>query len=397
MLFRLSLLALALVANAAPAAEFDFKDSDRVVLIGSTMIEREQRYGYWEAAITAGNPDKNITFRNLGWSGDTVWGEARAGFDSPADGYKRLVEHVKAEKPTVIMVGYGTNESFAGEQGLPRFNAQLKKLLDDLAVTKARFILLAPMKLPKLPPPMPNPAKANKNIALYSNAIKAEARRRDCMYLDDHQQVLDMVPTPSSTTDYGGHPTAFDYALTSSLIALRLGGQETLSQININVEKKTCTAVMDAEVARDGDSLRFRIKPRAITIPVLDDPKYRGPGLFITGGPKEQFRATIDGAPVQIYEFPVGRVTQQRIVSGPELDQGKKLLQTIIAKNELYFHRWRPQNVTYLFGFRKHEQGNNAREIPQFDPLVEAKEKEIAKLRVPMEHTYELVPVKEKK
>lgn len=40
------------------------------------------------------------------------------------------------------------------------------------------------------------------------------------------------------------------------------------------------------------------------------------------------------------------------------------------AKNRLFFHRWRPANETYLFLFRKHEQGNNAVEIPQFDPLV---------------------------
>jgi hypothetical protein len=77
--------------------------------------------------------------------------------------------------------------------------------------------------------------------------------------------------------------------------------------------------------------------------------------------------------------------------------QGRRFVEAIIAKNELYFHRWRPQNVTYLFGFRKHEQGNNAREIPQFDPLVAAKEKEIAELKKPREHVYELVPVKEKK
>jgi hypothetical protein len=66
------------------------------------------------------------------------------------------------------------------------------------------------------------------------------------------------------------------------------------------------------------------------------------------------------------------------------------LRQAINAKNELYFHRWRPQNETYLFGFRKHEQGNNAREIPLFDPLVAAKEAEIARLKVPIAHTYEI-------
>jgi len=44
-------------------------------------------------------------------------------------------------------------------------------------------------------------------------------------------------------------------------------------------------------------------------------------------------------------------------------------------------HRSRPENVTYLFLFRKHEQGNNAVEIPQFDPLIEADEKEIERLK----------------
>lgn len=48
------------------------------------------------------------------------------------------------------------------------------------------------------------------------------------------------------------------------------------------------------------------------------------------------------------------------------------LRQTVIRKDQLFFDRWRPQNETYLFGFRKHEQGQNAREIPEFDPLVQA-------------------------
>ena len=33
--------------------------------------------------------------------------------------------------------------------------------------------------------------------------------------------------------------------------------------------------------------------------------------------------------------------------------------------------------MTYLFGFRKHEQGRNASEIPQFDPLIADLEKQI--------------------
>ena len=57
------------------------------------------------------------------------------------------------------------------------------------------------------------------------------------------------------------------------------------------------------------------------------------------------------------------------------------LTKLVLEKNRLFFHRWRPQNETYLFGFRKHEQGNNGVEIPQFDPLIAEKEKQIAALR----------------
>lgn len=285
-------LAAALLA-VLPATAFEFKDGDHVVLIGSTLIEREQRYGYWEAALTARHPDKTITFRNLGWSGDTVWGEARAGFGTVADGYKHLIDHVRAEKPTVLIVGYGTNESFAGPAGLPRFKEQLKKLLDDLATTQARLVLLSPMKQIKMPPPLPDPAKANENLAIYATAIKEEAQRRGATFVDLLDLVKDAKPSWSVN---GVHLTDAGYRETADAF---------------------------------GNALQL---PQTAELPA------------------EQF---------------------------------EKLRQTIVAKNELYFHRWRPQNVTYLFGFRKHEQGQNAREIPQFDPLVAAKEKEIAQLRKP--------------
>lgn len=77
---------------------------------------------------------------------------------------------------------------------------------------------------------------------------------------------------------------------------------------------------------------------------------------------------------------------------GAPVGRVEALRRAINRKNELYFYRWRPQNETYLFGFRKHEQGNNAREIPLFDPLVEEKEQEIARLKAPVTRVYELTP-----
>src|SRR5438094_10477875 len=130
MRFRLGVLFWILVGQGIAAEPFELKDGDRVVLIGNTLIEREQRYGYWEQALTSRWPDRNITFRNLGWSGDNVWGDARAGFGTRADGFKLLKDHVLSLNPTVIVIAYGGNESFDGEAGLSKFVDGLKVVLD---------------------------------------------------------------------------------------------------------------------------------------------------------------------------------------------------------------------------------------------------------------------------
>lgn len=48
----------------------------------------------------------------------------------------------------------------------------------------------------------------------------------------------------------------------------------------------------------------------------------------------------------------------------------KALTAAVRRKNELDFNRWRPQNWTYLYGFRRHEQGQNAAEVERLDPLI---------------------------
>ena len=101
-------LSSALLAPAADAKPpFEFQDKDRVVLLGGTLIEREQKYGHWEAALTLANKGKAVTFRNLGWSADTVFGDSRAGFGSAVDGYQQLKLRVFEQQPTVIILGYG--------------------------------------------------------------------------------------------------------------------------------------------------------------------------------------------------------------------------------------------------------------------------------------------------
>ena len=67
-------------------------------------------------------------------------------------------------------------------------------------------------------------------------------------------------------------------------------------------------------------------------------------------------------------------------ISKPDRTRLEPIRNVINEKNRLFFNQWRPQNETYITGFRKHEQGRHVAEFPQYDPLVEEQEKKIAAL-----------------
>ncbi|MFO1042750.1 MAG: SGNH/GDSL hydrolase family protein [Planctomycetaceae bacterium] len=281
---------LATFENSSVAAEpLELKDKDRVLMLGATFIEREGQFGYLETALTTAWPDRKITFRNLGWSGDTVWAESRGIFDVPQVGYQRMIALVKELKPTVIIFGYGLNESSAGDAGLEPFVKQFEKLCDDVKPTGARFVFVTPTRLEKPPVPLPDASKQNAMLEKYAAAIRQLASRREAPVID----LFALEPAARNLTENGMHFGPSGYA--------------------------------------------------AIAQAVRQQQKLAGRGL--TSVQEEQIR------------------------------------QRIVEKNMLFFHRWRPQNITYLTGFRKHEQGNNAVEIAQFDPLVEQIEAKIDELK----------------
>ena len=355
---HLPFLALSLCSFAIDgvrAAEgFTLHEGDRVVLVGSTLVEREQRHGYWETALTRRFP--SVTFRNLGWSGDTVFGDARAGFGTQADGFRHLKEHVLALKPTVLIIGYGTNESFDGAKGLLRFVKGLETLLDTFAPTRARVVLLSPLKQENLGPPLPDPKENNKNLRLYADAIREVAKKRGHLFVDLYEL---LGKEEHLLTDNGIHLTAWGYWRSATVLERALGLAEASPRVE-EWKKFIDAGKIPRQMEATIDILPFPPPPREGAPP---DFRWQGPLVKVEG-----IRLSLD----------------------LDVAQAEKLRQAIVAKNRLYFYRWRPENETYLFGFRKHEQGQNAREIPQFDPLIAEKEKEIAKLRVPVPHMYEL-------
>ncbi|NNJ24809.1 hypothetical protein [Alienimonas chondri] len=75
-------------------------------------------------------------------------------------------------------------------------------------------------------------------------------------------------------------------------------------------------------------------------------------------------------------------IPSEKIAPVTPRPRGASALRDLIReKNDLFLQRHRPQNETYLRGFRAHEQGNNAVEIQKFEPLVAAKDEQIQALR----------------
>ena len=217
---------LAALPFGSPAADkFQLRDGDRVVWLGSTLVEREQRYGYWEAALTRRYAGKNITFRNLGWSGDTVFGEARAGFGSAAEGFRRLKEHVLSLKPTVLIVAYGFNESFQGQDGLAHFQQGLNTLLDTLAPAQARVVLLSPLREEDLGRPLPDPTAQNEKIRLYTEVLRKTAGQRRHHFVNLYELLGHGAKgnPPAPLTDNGIHLTAYGYWRATAALEKGLG------------------------------------------------------------------------------------------------------------------------------------------------------------------------------
>ncbi len=378
-----------------PAGPLRLQDNDRVVLLGNGFIERAQRSGYLETSLTRSFWRQDITFRNLGWSGDTVFGQARARFGSAADGFEHLETHVYAEKPTVILIAYGSNAAYDGPAGVETFRAGLHRLLDTLTGTGARMVLCSPLLHENLGPPLPDPSQYNANAKLYGQIIAEVARQRQCDFLD----VQRTVPQTAANfgiygplTDNSIHLTPLGYWVAGQAIAAGLAAPADAWHVKIDSETGALTSVgttpVKAEISTDRIELQLQDSQLPLPAP-SEAPRSLHDRRRVTlkGLTPGRWQLRIDGqviATAPAKQWAGGLALHDT----PEQQQSEQLREVVLRKNRLYFYRWRPANETYLFLFRKHEQGNNAAEIPLFDPLVAEQESRIRKLKVPRSHHY---------
>jgi lysophospholipase L1-like esterase len=285
-----------------PNAPFELKNGDRVVFLGNSLFENDFQYGYLELALTTRWPDRDVTFRNLGWTGDNVYGIARSTITNPPTGYELLMEHLTKAAPTLVFIGYGGIEAQEGEAGMASFIEGLSKLLDKTDQLGAKAILLSP--IPVLSAESAETmAKQNTMLEVYASAIAKLASERGKRYIDLYKP-MQAVSNKATLTDNGIHLNEAGYYQLATTLEQSLGLGPRYKPATIAIAKNTAQAtgpIKVREAGDTGDKLTFTLDEGYLPLPRPAEDNGladSGPVLKITGLKKGFYTLSADKTPV---------------------------------------------------------------------------------------------------
>ncbi|MCF2490823.1 GDSL-type esterase/lipase family protein [Dyadobacter sp. CY347] len=379
-------------AQTKPAEAFTLKDGDRVVFLGSSIFENDFQYGYLELALTTRFADKGITFRNLGWTGDNVWGEGRSTYTNPPTPYEHLMEDITKTQPTVVFLGYGGVEAQDGQAGLPHFKEGLNKLLDKIEELGAKAVLLS-----TIPVVSSDTAQRinqrNADLELYSKAISEVATQRSKLFIDIYNPILN-ASKKDSIIENTVHLNELGYYHLATILEKALG---------LDVAKATTAITIANNKAEVSNGRSLTPDKAGILAKFAVDNKY-----LPLPSPKSASRITDNLRTVRISGLKKGYYTLVsennevatasakewekgvEIMQGPQFAKVAEIRNMILKKNELHFFQYRPLNQTYIIGFRRYEQGRHVKGLEEQNILIKWLEGQIILNSEPKEIVYEL-------
>ncbi len=219
---------------------------DRIALIGNTLLEREQHFGYFETLIHQNHPRHSLVVRNLAWSGDTVTTQPR-----PAN-FADLDQHLTHEKADVILAAFGFSESFAGVDGIDQFRQDLSRYVSQLK-SKAfnrrgspRIVLISPIANENVD----GVAAAdlnNANIQRYVQAMREVAGQQQVGFIDVYGPTLAAMLNPDTDLTINGcHLNDRGYQLLAdTLIRSLFDGQSPDQQLVTKHQERLRREVLD--------------------------------------------------------------------------------------------------------------------------------------------------------
>lgn len=199
------------VSIAALHAEFPIRDGDRVVFLGDSITEQRLYTTYIEAYVLSRHPDWKLSFRNVGWGGDTAWLRQRAHPDENKlyaageaeqqamveDSVGRgLARDVLPLKPTFVTVKFGMNDhsyqAFRPDifKAYSRSQTQISKVLQQ---NGARVAFLTPQPIEDRRPD-PDQDIRNQSLRKFSDGLREVAGRSGALFVDQFAPYMSAIP-----------------------------------------------------------------------------------------------------------------------------------------------------------------------------------------------------------
>lgn len=372
---------------------FELKSGDRVVFLGNALMENEQMYNYLEFRLSRHWPERNITFRNLGWSGDNVYGEARSYYTSPPSAYDLLISQLTDSKPTHVLVAYGSVEAQEGEGGLETFAKGLEKLLTKIQELGAEAILLSP--IPQFAGGTPSLlVERNNNLKLYAKKIAQIAQGNQKRYIDLFSP-FEKLAESELISENGLHLTEYGYYKLAEFVENALGLNTDPWMISVDarsgkIESKLITNMVISDPKNK--KLEFTVDEKILPVAIPNSLNRESDRPIAIQGLKKGFYSLeINGklvASASAKAWAEGVSLQQ----GGTLDQADHLSSLLKKKDEVFFYQYRPLNRTYIIGFREYEQGRHASDLRDFDIVLTWLQGQITATKLPVRTHYKLYP-----
>ncbi len=174
-------------SSPALAAEppLKLRKGDRISFIGNTLADRMQHAAWLETYLHAAYPDLELTFRNLGYSGDELKLRPREeNFGSPD-------QWLAKTQSSVVFCFFGYNEALRGVAGLDQFRKDLSETIDGMLSQKydgeqpPRLVFFSPISHENLKSPhLPDGTANNENLAKYTQSMEDVCRSKGIAFVN---------------------------------------------------------------------------------------------------------------------------------------------------------------------------------------------------------------------
>lgn len=169
------------------SSDFQFRDKERIALVGGSLAERMNLFGYFETLLHTRFPEKQLIVRNFGWPADEVGNQQRP------DNYTKIDDPMVEFGPELFVCFFGFNEHFAGDspEMLNSFKDRYRQWIKDHREAFAkdgrevRFILVSPMAFEAADSELlPDGGDNNASLAKYTAAVEQLAEEFNVPFVD---------------------------------------------------------------------------------------------------------------------------------------------------------------------------------------------------------------------